>query len=69
LSSKLLEGRSVSEEVYDHLPRWRRIVHDLAVEAGLKKFVKPSDSDIGKSSGSSDSSASENQPDGTESAT
>ena len=30
----------MTEEVYQHLPRWRRIIHDLAREAGIKNFVE-----------------------------
>jgi hypothetical protein len=33
----------MSEQIYERLPRWRRIIRDLGAEAGIKKFVNSSD--------------------------
>jgi len=33
----------MNEEVYKHLPKWRKAIHELAVDAGVKKFVNSSD--------------------------
>jgi hypothetical protein len=52
---------SMSEEVYQHLPRWRRIIHDLAKEAGIKNFVNASNTETSKPTENRDSSATENQ--------
>jgi hypothetical protein len=53
----------MSEEVYKHLPKWRRAVHDLAVEAGIKKFVNTSDTQDQKSTSDLGPSDPENETD------
>jgi len=53
----------MSEEVYKHLPKWRRTLHDLAVEAGLKKFVNPPDAHEQKSTSDLGPSDPENETD------
>lgn len=37
------EAADMSEQIYEHLPKWRRIIRDLAAEAGLRKFMNPAD--------------------------
>ena len=53
----------MSEEVYKHLPKWRRAIYDLAVEAGLEKFVNTSDTHNQKSIGDLGPSDPENETD------
>lgn len=43
------EARNMSEQIYEHMPKWRRVLRDLAVEAGLERFVKPPDTDDDRS--------------------
>jgi hypothetical protein len=53
----------MDEEVYKHLPKWRKAIHDLALEAGLNKFVNTSDVQDQKSISDLDSSSPENEND------
>jgi hypothetical protein len=40
----------MTDEIYDHMPKWRRLIRDLAREAGIKSFQNPS-RDKGNESG------------------
>jgi hypothetical protein len=51
----------MSEEVYQHLPRWRRIIRDLAKEAGLENLLNPPNHQTNNSTGTHDSSKAESQ--------
>jgi hypothetical protein len=53
----------MSEQIYKHLPHWRRIIHDLAAEAGIKKFLNTSDTHDEKSSSDLGPSDPENEND------
>jgi hypothetical protein len=53
----------MSEQIYQHLPRWRRVMHDLAAEAGIKRFANPSDIHDEKSSSDLGPSAAESEND------
>jgi len=53
----------MSEQIYDHMAKWRRAIHDLAVEAGIKRFVNPSDSHGQKSASDLGPSDPENETD------
>ena len=46
----------MNEEIYKHLPRWRRIIRDLATDAGIKKFANTMGSQSEKTHETSDSS-------------
>jgi hypothetical protein len=46
----------MSEQIYEHLPKWRRAIRDLAVEAGIRKFVNPPDAHDKKSCDDANSS-------------
>jgi hypothetical protein len=35
----------MSDEIYEHLPKWRRVLRDLAKEAGIKGFTDSLDED------------------------
>jgi hypothetical protein len=50
----------MDEEVYDHLAKWRKVIRDLAKEAGIKKFADPS-SDQNKESHAAPDSSNRNQ--------
>jgi hypothetical protein len=51
----------MNEEVYEHLPRWRRIIHDLAKEAGIKNFVNAPSEESSESSENDNSSAKDSE--------
>jgi len=53
----------MSEELYQHLAKWRRVLRDLAIEAGIKKFVGTLDVRNNKSDSDLEPSAPENEPD------
>ena len=52
----------MSDQIYEHMPKWRRVIRDLASEAGIRKFVKSSNSDRTKSSSALESSDTSNEP-------
>jgi len=53
----------MSEEVYKHLPKWRKTIHELAVVAGLRQFASPSDNNKQKSDSDLGPSDPENEND------
>jgi hypothetical protein len=53
----------MDEEVYKHLPKWRRAIRDLAIEARIKKFVNAADTQDRKSTSDLDPSSPENERD------
>jgi len=57
------EAAIMSEGIYNHLPKWRRAIHDLAVEAGIKKFFDTSDTHDQKSTSDLGPSDPENETD------
>jgi hypothetical protein len=56
VSAPINEEFALSDEIYNHLPKWRRLIHDLAKEAGIKTFAKPSGEEVEETSTASDSS-------------
>lgn len=57
----------MSDEIYNHMPRWRRLIRDLAREAGVKNFLNHSSDDSNKSTEPRNSLTVEEESDETES--
>jgi hypothetical protein len=57
----------MSDEIYEHMPKWRRLIRDLARDAGIKNFLNHSHDDASNSTEANDSSTGENQPEHGES--
>ena len=55
VSTPNIETSAMSDEIYDHMAKWRRVLRDLAIEAGLKRFVNPSDPNDDQSNRSAES--------------
>jgi hypothetical protein len=52
----------MTDDVYSHMAKWRRLIRDLAREAGIKSFLDPPSDDSNKSHENHESSTTENQP-------
>jgi hypothetical protein len=57
----------MSDEIYEHMPKWRRLIHDLARDAGIKDFLNPSDDENNKSTEDRAPPTTENQAEHEES--
>jgi len=51
----------MTDEIYEHMPKWRRLIRDLARDAGIKNFLNPSHDEASSSTEANDPSTTEKQ--------
>jgi hypothetical protein len=49
-------------EIYDHMPKWRRLIRDLAREAGIRNFLNASSEEHNQSDDAHGSMVHGNRP-------